>query len=128
MVTRAAPRAPLKHQMPRSLKRWILPVAVLADPRTNSIQRGYFRREHALDVRSQLLPHRLAGSVAGLEHDESLGLIRRSSSSIADHRRLEHRLVGDQRRLDLDRRHVDAAHLEHAVAAPGDAVAPSRLR
>ena len=34
-------RAALGDQAPRSLKRWILPVAVLGSSAKNSIQRGY---------------------------------------------------------------------------------------
>ena len=41
-IEQAAGRAAPPIQPPRSLKRWILPVAVFGRLSTNSIQRGYF--------------------------------------------------------------------------------------
>src|SRR6185312_10486899 len=41
---------------------------------------------------------------------------------VADDGGFEHRWVGDQRLLDLERRDPDAADLEHVVAAPAIAV------
>src|SRR6185436_19587146 len=39
----------------------------------------------------------------------------------------EHRLVADQRRLDLNRRDIDAAHFEHVVRAPTVGVVALRV-
>ena len=57
-----------------------------------------------------------------LQHDKGLGLDQPVGVGVADHRGFEHRGVGDQRLLDLERRHPDAADLEHVVAAAAIAV------
>src|SRR5262245_25399617 len=59
-----------------------------------------------------------------LEHDECLGLDEPVLVFGADHRGLEHRLVSDERRLDLRRRHVDSRYLQHVVGAPSVYVVP----
>ncbi|MCY1293744.1 hypothetical protein D9M70_430120 [compost metagenome] len=52
------------------------------------------------------------------QHDEGLGLDQFVGIGHADHRGFEHGRVQRQRGLDLERRDVDAADLEHVVAAP----------
>ena len=122
----------------RSLKRWILPVAVFGSSVRNSIQRGYFHVP-ALVLTCSFSSSRsvVAAGLAGLQDQmKAMGLIRPSLSSRADDGGLLHGRVRDQGQLDLERRHPDAADLEHVVGASAvdvaavlvDAVLVARVR
>jgi hypothetical protein len=52
------------------------------------------------------------------EHDEGLWLDQSVGVFLADDRGLQHSLVGDQRRLDVEGRNPHAADLEHVIGAP----------
>lgn len=58
-----------------------------------------------------------SGRISWFQHNVSLGLDELLLVLGADDRGLEHGFVRDERGLDLDRRHPDAAHLEHVVRA-----------
>ena len=105
----------LGHRL-RSLKRWILPVAVFGKSARTSIQRGYFHAPaFSFTCAFNASSRRVIGRKARLQHDEGLRLDQLVLVLLADHRRFEHRLVRHQRGLDLERRDPDAAHLEHVV-------------
>ena len=102
----------------RRRKRWILPVEVFGSSAMNSIWRGYLNgASRVLDEGLEFGLERGRRAVAGLEHDEGLGPREAFGVGHADHRRLQHRGMLHQRGLDLERRHVLAADLEHVVAA-----------
>src|SRR6185295_9588243 len=75
------------------------------------------RREVRLHVLAQLLGELSRRRPAALQHDVRLRLDELFLVGAADHRRLEDDRMRDERRLDLDRRYIDAADLEHVVAA-----------
>src|SRR5712691_2178568 len=81
--------------------------------------RVLIRREPVLDV---LLHGRFEGFARGaalLEHDERFGLDQPVAVLVADHRGFEHRLVADERGLDLCGRDVEAGDSQHVVGAAG---------
>src|SRR3984957_3150995 len=61
---------------------------------------------------------------AGAQHHERLGLEQAFAICLGHHGGLEHRRMGDQRTLDLERRYPDAGYLEHVVAAAAESIAP----
>src|SRR5499427_10451456 len=71
-----------------------------------------------LHVRAQLLEQPFVGAVAVLEHDEGFRLDQPVAVLLADDGGLEHRLMGDERRLDLEWGYPHAVDLEHVVGAP----------
>jgi hypothetical protein len=95
----------------RSLKRWILPVAVLGRSATNST-----RGQAVLD---EGLEFGLLDAGAFLAHHEGLGLGQAVGVFLADDGGLQHGRVLHQRGLHLEGADVDAADLEHVVAAAG---------
>ena len=58
------------------------------------------------------------------QHHERLRLQKSFRIGFRHHRGFQHRGMGDQRALDLERRHPDARHLEHVVAAAAKRIAP----
>ena len=82
----------------RRRKRWILPVAVFGSSPTNSIQRGYLYGASRSLTKAFSSASAPARPLAGLQHDEGLGLGQAVGVGHADHRRLEHRRVLHQRR------------------------------
>src|SRR5512139_272798 len=69
------------------------------------------RRELRLDVRAELLRERIRTRLPAFQHDIGDRLRQVLVVLLADYRGLEHGGMRDQRRLDLDRRNVDAADL-----------------
>src|SRR5262245_26742296 len=70
-------------QPSRSLKRWILPVAVLGSPSTKAIQRGYFHTPAlALTCSLRSSSRLLAAVLPGFSTMKALGLSRPSASSL----------------------------------------------
>ena len=102
----------------RSLKRRTLPCGPLGSSETNSIQRGYLygassRFTYAMRSCSRSAP----AVVADVRHHEGQRFRQAVVVLDADDRALPHRLVGQQRALDLARRHPLAADLEQIVGA-----------
>src|SRR6478672_10720012 len=75
------------------------------------------RCQLVLHERLQRLLERRARRMAGLQHDERLRLGEAIRVLAADDGRLEHRRMLHQRGFHLERRHVDAAYLQHVVGA-----------
>ena len=105
----------------RSLKRWILPVAVFGSSATNSIQRGYlYGAILSFTKRLELVGQRRRRPPAGsFSTTKALRLHQAVAVLPADHGGLQHGRVLDERALDLDRRDPDAADLQHVVGAAG---------
>src|SRR5262249_19904284 len=80
-----------------------------------------------LHVRAQRLEQPLVGAVAVLETDEGFRFDQPVAILLADDGRLEHRLMGDECRLDLERGHPHAVDLEHVVGAPAVIVVAVRV-
>ena len=103
----------------RNLNRWILPVAVFGNSSMNSIVRGYlYGASLSLTKAFNCIAELRVAGVTALQHDIGLGLGQAVGVGLAHDGRFEHRRVLHQRGLDLERRYVDAAHLEHVVARP----------
>src|SRR5438477_10810977 len=64
------------------------------------------RREARLYVVTQLIRERGGCAMAWLEHDVRQRFHQLFLVGLADHRRLENRRMGDERRFDFDRRNV----------------------
>src|SRR5215470_1082945 len=71
-----------------------------------------------LHMRAQRLEQPFIGAVAVLEHDEGFRFDQPVAVLLADDGGLEHRLMGDERRLDLEWGYPHAVDLEHVVGAP----------
>src|SRR5438445_7250351 len=71
-----------------------------------------------LHMRAQRFEQPLVGAVAVLEHNEGFRFDQPVAVLLADDGGLEHRLMRDERRLDLERGHPHAVDLEHVVGAP----------
>src|SRR5262249_48493124 len=71
-----------------------------------------------LDMRAQRFEQPLVGAVTVLEHDEGFRLDQSVAVLLADEGGLEHRLMRNEGRLDLERRYPHAVDLEHVVGAP----------
>ena len=80
------------------------------------------RADLLLDVLLQRLVQAV-GLRARAQHHEGLRLQQPFRIGFRHHGGLQHRGMGDQRALDLERRHPDAGHLEHVVAAAAEGVA-----
>src|SRR5262245_37715879 len=80
--------------------------------------RKFPRSRLVLDVPLQCLEQAVVGLVAVPEHDKCLRLDEPIGIFLADNGSFQHRLVRNQRRLHVERRHPHAAHLEHVVGAP----------
>src|SRR5882757_11004611 len=75
-------------------------------------------RELVLDVLLERGLQGVASRVALLENDKGLGLDELALVFGADHRRFEHRFMGDESGFDLGGRNVDARDLQHVVRTP----------
>src|ERR1700730_16549517 len=73
--------------------------------------------QHGLGVSFEGPGEFVVGTDAGFDDDKGLGLDQTVLVRYPDHSRFEHILVCNQRRLDLGRRDIHAAHLQHVVAA-----------
>src|SRR5215471_2185627 len=71
-----------------------------------------------LHMRAQRFEQPLVGAVTVLEHDEGFRLDQSVAVLLADDGGLEHRLMRNEGRLDLERRYPHAVDLEHVVGAP----------
>src|SRR6267142_5727573 len=80
--------------------------------------RAFERGQLGLGVALERPGELVVGTGARLGDDKRLGLDQTVLVRRPDHRRLEHALMRDQRRLDLGRRDIHAAHLQPVVAAP----------
>ena len=93
------------HALPaaRSLKRWILPVAVFGSSGTNSIQRGYlYGASRLFTCCCSAAASSGVGGVVGAQHDEGLRFDQSVIVAVTHDRGFEHRLVGGERGFDLE--------------------------
>src|ERR1700683_2491787 len=88
-------------------------------PRTSINPARILPRPGALfDVHAQRLNQPFVCGKTVAQHNEGLGFHKPAGILFADDRGFQHRLVGGERRLDLERRYPHATDLEHVVSAP----------
>ena len=107
----------------RNLNRWIFPVAVFGKLSTTSIQRGYFHGPIFCLTCSFSASCRPSVLASARSTTKAFGFSKSFRIGLGHHGGFQHRRMGDQRALDLERRHPDAGDLEHVVAAAAEGVA-----
>src|SRR5262249_44137985 len=82
------------------------------------------RRGHALHMLLARAHQLVARGVARLEHDEGLHHLAAHGVGAGDHGRLDHRVMLEQRALDLERADPVAGGDDHVVGAPDEPEIP----